>query len=359
MTTKSSKTPKVSIVAVSFNQERYIRQALDSFVAQQTKFDYEIVIADDASTDATPQIIQEYTEQFPKLFRPILRKKNIGIAPNFIDAMRSAQGEYIALCEGDDFWTDVNKLQFQADYLDTHSDYALVFHPVQIFYESGGEESIYPDNSTTRVFDLPHLLENNFIQTNSVMYRRQKYTDLPTDILPLDWFLHVYHARFGNIGFIDKVMAAYRKHAQGVWWEATHNIDTIWKKYGTQHVGLFYEMRRLFTDKPEYQALIDLSLISMYATFNGIKDSGVREDIIVHAVTKYPTSILPYLSDIRSEKDNLIAHSDKQAEIIGHLERQAQHLTHDKEVLMDRIYIIESSRGFRVEKAIRKKLKRT
>lgn len=110
-------SPKVSIVSISYNQEEYIREALDGFAAQRTEFPVEVIIADDASTDATPRIIGEYAARYPQLFRPILRQTNIGVHANFKDVLSAARGEYLALCEGDDYWTDPLKLSKQVKYL--------------------------------------------------------------------------------------------------------------------------------------------------------------------------------------------------------------------------------------------------
>src|ERR1700739_5070031 len=93
-------SPKVSIVSTTHNQEGYARQAFDSFVAQQTDFPVEIIVADDASTDATPAIIQEYADRYPHLFRPILRSENVGTHAHLTDALSAARGKYLALCEG-------------------------------------------------------------------------------------------------------------------------------------------------------------------------------------------------------------------------------------------------------------------
>lgn len=112
----------MSIVSISYNQEEYIREALDGFAAQRTEFPVEVIIADDASTDATPRIIGEYAARYPQLFRPILRQTNIGVHANFKDVLSAARGEYLALCEGDDYWTDPLKLSKQVKYLDRHPE---------------------------------------------------------------------------------------------------------------------------------------------------------------------------------------------------------------------------------------------
>lgn len=259
------KAPKVSIVSISYNQEKYIREALESFVAQKTDFDFEVIIADDCSTDKTAEIIREFSEAHPGIFRPILRDKNVGIQPNLIGALRAAKGEYIALCEGDDYWTDPQKLQSQVDFLENSPSYALCFHSVRVFFEnSRKEEFIFPEVDDKTKFTLKELLNRNFIQTNSVMYRRQKYEKMPENILPLDWYLHLYHAQFGKIGFIDKVMSAYRRHPGGVWWDSQKNIDQLWIKHGLKHLKLFAELLKLYRKNDEYRDVINMSMYRMF-----------------------------------------------------------------------------------------------
>lgn len=240
-------TPKVSVVTITYNQEKYIRQALECFVNQNTKFGVEFIVADDCSTDDTPNIISEYAKTYPGMIKPILRKRNIGAQNNCIDALQTARGEYVALCEGDDYWTNTNKLQKQADFLDTHADYALCFHPVEIIFEDGAKkESTFPVFSGKPKLNVDELLKWNFIQTNSVMYRRQSYDSIPDYVLPLDWYLHLYHAQFGKIGYTDEVMSVYRRHDAGLWWEADGDRNILLKKQSIPLLGLYIELLALF-----------------------------------------------------------------------------------------------------------------
>src|SRR5690606_17979110 len=134
-------------------------------------------------------IIKEYATKYPGIIKPILRKKNLGPQKNFLDVLRASKGEYIALCEGDDYWTDSSKLQKQVDFMDAHPGYALCFHLVRVFFEEKSKpDQIYPKTDKSKGLRTQNLLKENFIQTNSVMYRRQNYKDLPDNILPLDWF---------------------------------------------------------------------------------------------------------------------------------------------------------------------------
>lgn len=126
--------PKVSVVSTTHNQQAYVRDTLDGFLAQRVDFPMEVIVADDASTDATPRIIQDYADRHPNLFRPILRSRNVGLNANLTGALSAARGEYIALCEGDDYWVDPLKLTKQVALLDEDPDTTVCFHPVQVVW---------------------------------------------------------------------------------------------------------------------------------------------------------------------------------------------------------------------------------
>lgn len=260
-----SKSPKVSIVSITYNQEDYIRDTLEGFIRQQTNFDFEAIVADDCSTDGTPQIIAEYAKRYPNIIKPILRKQNLGIQKNCINVFQATIGEYVAFCEGDDFWSDPMKLQKQVDFMDDHPDHALCFHPVKVFFENKEQQDyIYPDPDKKTKFTTSKLLRSNFIQSNSVMYRRQNYDSLPTNVMPLDWYLHLYHAQFGKVGFIDQVMAAYRRQDNGVWWNAHKDQTELWKTQGLGYIALFVEVLKIYGGTEEYNKIIESQIIDMF-----------------------------------------------------------------------------------------------
>lgn len=238
---------KVSIVCISYNQEKYIAQALDSFVSQKTNFDFEAIIADDCSIDSTPRIINEYAKKYPNIIKTVLRKKNIGVQANLIDALKRATGDYIALCEGDDYWTDEHKLQRQVNYLDRNDDYSLCFHPVNVIYDNNKQpDAIFPVEKDG--FTLKRLLKSNYIQTNSVMYKRREYDNIPLNILPMDWYLHLYHAKNGKIGFLKDVMSVYRRHNGGLWWSEIGKKSSFWQAHAISHLTFFVKVEKLFRD---------------------------------------------------------------------------------------------------------------
>lgn len=221
---------KLSIVCITYNHERFIRDCLEGFVMQKTNFPFEILINDDASMDKTADIIREYETKYPDLFRCVYQTENQWGKKNpFTDILfPMVRGKYVALNEGDDYWTDENKLQKQVDFMETHSDFSVCFHPVTVHWEDNSEpDSVFP-SAKERFYKteltLDDLLKRNFIQTNSVLYRWRFHRDslklFPDGILPMDWYLHLLHAQTGKIGFLPDVMSVYRRHRGGIWTEA-------------------------------------------------------------------------------------------------------------------------------------------
>ncbi|WP_094288530.1 glycosyltransferase family 2 protein [Mycobacterium lehmannii] len=267
-------TPKVSVVSVTYNHEAYIRDALNGFVAQKTDFPVEVIVADDGSTDASPAIIRDYATRYPELFRPILRSKNVGVNANTKDALSSARGEYVALCDGDDYWTDPMKLSKQAAFLDEHPDIAVCFHPVRTIWTAGDYDESTKLQDVLRTLErvvfpefppffwagdmsLNTLISRNFIQTNAAMYRRlDNYGGIPADVMPLDWFLHVWHGATGGIAMLSETMGIYRRHPKGIWWDATVNPAKFWQNYGPGHLATLEAMLDLFPDDPVREAII-------------------------------------------------------------------------------------------------------
>ena len=123
--------PLVSVIVTTYNQEKFIRKAIDSNLAQETSFEYEIIIGEDFSTDGTRDICVDYSLKYPDIIRLLLHQKNVGMHQNAIQTLHLAKGKYIAFCEGDDFWTDPNKLQMQFALLENNSEYSGVHSKVE------------------------------------------------------------------------------------------------------------------------------------------------------------------------------------------------------------------------------------
>lgn len=211
-------SPAVSVCIITFNQEAFVAQAVESALAQKTSFDYEIVVGDDASTDGTPRILAELERRHAPKLRVLQRSQNLGINPNLVATLQECRGGYIALLEGDDYWIDDRKLQLQWESLESDPKLAVSFHGIEV----------RDDDSTVRAkvvqrfrrrFTLMDLLERgNFIPTPSVMFRNRVAEGFPKCFYDLrigDLPLNVMNARFGDIGYIDRTMAVYRVHSGG------------------------------------------------------------------------------------------------------------------------------------------------
>ena len=132
----------VSITVLTYNHEKYIKQALDSIIMQKVNFKYEIVVGDDCSQDDTQNILNSYAQKFPDKFVLLLRDHNIGANNNSFDVKRHCRGKYIAILEGDDFWIDEDKLQIQLDFLETHKGCDAIAHRHQIVNNNGDRKSV-------------------------------------------------------------------------------------------------------------------------------------------------------------------------------------------------------------------------
>jgi len=229
---------KVSVSITTYNHEAYIAQAIESVLMQRTTFDYDIIIGEDDSDDDTRAIVEKYKERYPDKIRLFLNdRKNviyINGRPtgrwNFTNNLKHTRGEYTALLEGDDYWTNRYKLQKQADFLDNHPQYALCCHNVMVIYDESPDKSHpfyvqYPNRPVMQrrpkpISTLEDLVKGNFIQTPSVMFRARLFDEFPHWYYELDrgdWPLHILNAQHGRIGYMDDIMAIYRVHGGGVY----------------------------------------------------------------------------------------------------------------------------------------------
>jgi glycosyltransferase involved in cell wall biosynthesis len=211
----------VSVLMITYNQEAFIAQAIRSALMQITNFDYEIVIGDDCSTDGTRDIVADLARRHPSKIRPLFQDIHLGVNRNLMATLKVCIGQYVAILEGDDYWTTRNKLQLQVDFLDSHPDYSVCFHNVQVVYQGECSPShLYHVDAQPETRTIEELLVGNFINTCSVMFRRDPRKELPSRFCSLhmgDWPLHVLNAQCGKIGYLNAVMAAYRVHDKGVW----------------------------------------------------------------------------------------------------------------------------------------------
>ena len=211
--------PVVSVCMITFNHEAFIAQAVESALHQKTTFEYEVVCGDDASTDATPQILKDLERRHAPRLRVLCRPANVGVNRNLVATMQECRGKYIALLEGDDYWNDDEKLQLQHDFLESHPDHAICFHPVAVQRDGALTGERLPRDHVPQRSTLADLIEQgNFICTPSAMFRNHVADGFPEWFFDLkigDLPLHVMNARFGDIGFLHRTMAVYRVHPGG------------------------------------------------------------------------------------------------------------------------------------------------
>ncbi len=207
--------PKVSVCMITYGHEKFIEQAINGVLMQHGDFDLELILSNDCSPDTTDVVIQNILQNHPKAscITYFNHKENLGMMPNFIFALEQCSGSYVALCEGDDYWTDPYKLQKQVDFLEANPDYVLSFHKVKILKFDG---SIVPDFITNVPgnYETQETLARlgNYIHTPSVVFRNiiKKF---PKEFLlsPIgDYFLYMLLTEHGKLKYLVDEMAVYR-----------------------------------------------------------------------------------------------------------------------------------------------------
>lgn len=213
----------VSVLIITYNHELYITKAIDGVLMQETNFDIELIIADDASPDRTGRIVEECIKNNSKsiLISYTKHSQNIGMINNFIWAIKKCKGKYIALCEGDDYWIDPLKLQRQVDFLEGNSQFVLTYHPVEVLFPDGRTEEDFGiknvnNKNETNMYDVATL--GNFIHTPSVVFRNV-IKEFPNQFYQSqigDFFLQILLAQHGNLYRLSNKMAVYR-HGVGTY----------------------------------------------------------------------------------------------------------------------------------------------
>jgi glycosyltransferase involved in cell wall biosynthesis len=221
-----NKEPKVSVCIITYNQERYIKDCLEGVLMQITD-DYEIVIGDDCSTDNTSAICQEYQNKYPDLIKYYRREKNLGMIGNWIQTIKDCLGEYIALCEGDDYWTDPHKLQKQVDLLEANPNLMGCFHNSEERYCDTFDfsSSLYINNCAGKIYKFEEFALHNFAPTASLIIRNNQPLELNTELFKSlkigDWPLSLLMLREdGLYYYIPHVMSVHNLYHGGVW---SHN----------------------------------------------------------------------------------------------------------------------------------------
>lgn len=261
-----SRPPRVSVCLITYRHEQYIEQAVRSVLAQKTSFPVEIVIGDDASPDGTRIVLQRLEREFPGRLTLLLRESNIGMHRNVSGTYARCRGEFVAMLEGDDYWTDPRKLQQQVDALDQHPDWSGCFHQAE-YVNLHGRPLGRRHPATYREFvtfdDLCHM---NWVQTCSLMIRKSAVPEIPDWVRQLaiaDWAICLIATTSKPLGMLPGCMACYRIHPGGVWTSQSHRsrLEGFLRAYTTiaEHLppeftlpmmrGLEYYARQIVNDR--------------------------------------------------------------------------------------------------------------
>lgn len=249
---------KVDILMMTYNHGSFIAQAIESILNQKTNFDYRLIIGEDCSSDNTLKICQEYAQKFPDKILLVNQVVNIGHHKNFVHIYNLTSTPYIALCEGDDYWTDEHKLQAQVDFLESHPDFIICFHPVEEISNDGSKK--ISNQGQKQVTDIEDLINGWYMNTASYVFRNQRRIHFP------EWFFkakatdlcfHILIAEHGGkIFYIDRIMAAYRRHGGGITDEKAGYIYHLRK-----NIPFYKDMINYFkTNNPNYVYLAEKKL---------------------------------------------------------------------------------------------------
>jgi len=233
---------KVTAYCLAFNHEKYIRKTLEGFVSQKTDFGFKVIVHDDASTDGTADIIREYAQKYPDIIFPILQTENQysrGVRIFYDIILPMVDTEYLAICEGDDYWSDENKLQLQYDLLQAHPEYRLSVHNT-LWIDGAGEslEKYSNPGKEDRELSADDIIEaggGGLFHTSSVMYHTRDRRAMPAEYTfpgVGDYPLAIYFADTGKVHYTARVMSAYRTHVGEGW---TSRLLKNKKKY-VQHM---------------------------------------------------------------------------------------------------------------------------
>lgn len=272
---------KISVIVTSYNHEKYIKDCIDSILMQKGIFDLEVIIGDDSSTDNTRTILEDYQKKYPETITLLPLTDNMGVTKNLQRCLKEASGKYVAICEGDDYWTDPYKLHKQANFLEKRPECSICFNRISIFHDSTDlKNPNIHEKLTKTIYRTSELVSNNFIGNFSCcMYRNDVIKNLPDelyDMYTVDWMFNIACSEYGDIGFLNEEMSVYRIHDDSNWSSRDLNEKTM----------------ELIKNIDKYNEFLHLKYDSEFKRYkkNNLKFSGFQDLIIFDDVFPHPIS---------------------------------------------------------------------
>jgi glycosyltransferase involved in cell wall biosynthesis len=221
---------QVSVSVTTYNHEQFIEQAVNSVLMQRGDFAYEIIIGDDCSTDGSSRIIDDMQRAHPELIRVVRPPQNLGDKgrPVFLETVKAAKGRYIAILDGDDYWTSENKLATQVALMEADSACTMTYHNAMRVFADGSQPVLFNGPDHPPILTTEKLLEGNWVPGCSPVIRADLLSDLPAwfHAAPWsDWPLYLFATETGTVRYINEVFGAYRVHPAGAWSGLTEEVQ--------------------------------------------------------------------------------------------------------------------------------------
>ena len=220
---KSCANPTVSVPMITYNHEKFIAQAIESVLMQETDFPVELIIGKDCSTDGTRLVVKAYAEKYPNVIRALLPERNLGMQRNGVAVLMACRGQYIACLEGDDYWTDPRKLQKQVTLMEQNPQYSMCATACRnVVMQPDGKEretGVYPCGNTKKIYNLEDVLSYYPFRTLTFMLKNGlvKFPDWLQRVKYGDMCTLVLFAEQGPIAYLPELTATYRIHQGGIW----------------------------------------------------------------------------------------------------------------------------------------------
>ncbi len=303
--------PKVSVMMITYNQEQFIDEAIRGVVLQQTSFPFELIIGDDCSTDFTTEKCRQWQAKYPDVITLLPREENLGVQRNYIDVYNHCRGEYIAVCEGDDYWCDKSKLQRQVEYMDAHCECTVCFHRVVNYFVDTNTMSL-SNGGQRQDTTVDDLAKSNYITNLSVMYRRGVFGELPRwveQVTAPDYTFHMLHASKGVIHYINRPMAVYRQSSKGVWSKVGEERRLVMSMIARESLINYFALEpSIVNGLVDAYVSIALSLIVCHRQ-SGADD---KVDVIVQKLRQYREDLTDeVLEQMINERQQMIAESSR------------------------------------------------